>query len=183
VSPARIAPLDLRARVTEAIAVMSAAFGLSARDSRERGVIFERHAQRPGLIAYGAYDDRDGLIGFCYGFPGQDGSWWGMQIQPHLAAAGHADWLGDAFELTELHVHPDHQRRGLGRTLITTVCAEAAQPRVLLSAKAGDSPARHLYHTLGFADLTEPFRFIGFDTPYRVMGAPLPLPAQGRDGD
>ncbi|WP_213454055.1 GNAT family N-acetyltransferase [Rhizomonospora bruguierae] len=175
-TPARIAPLDLSDRVTDAVAVMAAAFGLSTRDSRERGVIFDRHAQRPGLVAYGAFDTGDRLTGFCYGFPGQDGGWWANQIEPHLAAAGHADWLRDAFELTELHVHPDHQRRGLGRTLITTVCGEATEPRVLLSAKAGETPARHLYRTLGFVDLTGPFRFVGFDTPYRVMGASLPLP-------
>lgn len=176
-APPRIAPLDLAARVTDAVTVMTAAFGLSDRDARERTVIFDRHAQRPGLVAYGAFDDLE-LVGFCYGFPGQDGSWWAQQIAPYLSSAGHEDWLDDAFELTELHVHPSHHRKGLGRTLITTVCNRSPLPRALLSVRDGESPAHKLYRSLGFTDLTDPFRFIGFDTRYVVMGAPLPLPAR-----
>jgi GNAT superfamily N-acetyltransferase len=171
----RLAPLDLGARVPEAVTVMAAAFGLSDRESRERAVIFERHAHRTGILAWGALDG-DRLVGFSYGFPGQPGSWWVDQVAHHVKAKGNAEWLTDAFELTELHVHPDHHGKGLGRALITTVCNAAAEPRALLSVKDGDSPARQLYRSLRFVDLTEPFRFVGFDTPYRVMGAPLPLP-------
>ena len=173
----QLGPLDLARRVTEACAVMAAAFSLDDRQERERAMIFERHASRPGLIAWGAFTPDDRLAAFCYGFPGEPGTWWDEQVRPHMLTAGTADWLTGSFELTELHVHPDHQGHGIGRQLITTVCNAAPQPHAVLSVlDHGDSPARRLYSSLGFTDLTAPFRFVGFDALYRVMGAPLPLP-------
>jgi ribosomal protein S18 acetylase RimI-like enzyme len=173
-----ITPFDLAEQLEPALAVMSAAFGLTERGSRERAHIVRRHAARAGIVTRAGFVDGDCLVGFCYGFPSDDSAWWERQILPHLAQAGHDDWLTpDTFELTELHVHPAHQGRGLGRRLITEVLSRAELPRALLSVRAGDSPARRLYTSLGFRDLTAEFFFGPAQPAYTVMGAPLPVPA------
>ena len=46
----------------------------------------------------------------------------------------------------------------------------------LLSTRDADTPARKLYHSLGFTDLLRSYVFPGGGPPYAVMVAPLPLP-------
>jgi ribosomal protein S18 acetylase RimI-like enzyme len=176
-----IAPLALAERAAEAASVMAAAFGLNDTGSgvSTRIQIFRRHGDRPDLISFGAYDEGR-LIGFCYGFPGQPGSWWEEQVRPHLRAARAEEWLADSFELVELHVLPAYQRRGIGHTLLTTVCNASDLPKVILSTPTEAAAARRLYARLGFRDITEPFLFGDGGPPYTVMGAALPLPGHDR---
>ena len=47
--------------------------------------------------------------------------------------------------------------------------------RSILSAIDTDSPARGLYHSLGYQDLARQVLFPSAPKPYAVMGAPLPL--------
>lgn len=156
---------------------MAAAFGISDSDNAAttRRDIFREHARRRGLVALGAFDGPT-LVGFCYGFPGTSSSWWYRQVRPHLAVAGNEDWLTSSFELVELHVLPEYQRRCLGRQLLCSVCAGSDLPRVILSTPMGAAAARRLYTRLGFRDLTGPFAFGGAGPPYTVMGTELPLP-------
>ncbi|HYN94571.1 MAG TPA: GNAT family N-acetyltransferase [Pilimelia sp.] len=172
-----VASFRLDAYVEAALAVMGTALGLPAAGARQRAVIVRRHAARPGLTTRGAFTATGQLVGFCYGFPSQEESWWEQQIRPRLTAAGTGDWLArPAFELTELHVLPERQRCGLGRRLITEVLSSTELPRALLSVRANAVPARSLYRGLGFADLTPPFRFATDQPEYTVMGAELPVP-------
>lgn len=96
-------------------------------------------------------------------------------MEPYLRANGNDHWLDDSFVITELHVHPDHQNRGIGRALITTITDGAAEPRSILSAIDTDSPARGLYFSLGYVDLARQVHFPSAPKPYAVMGAHLPL--------
>jgi ribosomal protein S18 acetylase RimI-like enzyme len=145
-----IGPLDLTARVDEALAVQAVAFALGATTEGR-------------------------LVGFVYGMPNDRTHWWSTVVEPYLRAEGRDDWLDDSFVITELHVHPRHQNRGLGRALITTITDAAAEPRSILSAIDTDSPARGLYHSLGYEDLARRVLFPSAPKPYAVMGAPLPL--------
>lgn len=77
--------------------------------------------------------------------------------------------------ITELHVHPGFQQRGIGRSLITTITDAVGLPRSILSAIDTDSPARGLYRALGYQDLARQVLFPSAPKPYAVMGAPLPL--------
>jgi ribosomal protein S18 acetylase RimI-like enzyme len=175
----QLAPFDLITWLGPVLAVMDAAYGLDDSGSRQRARIVRRHAARAGLIAHGAFADDD-LVGFCYGFPSDDEGWWEQQIRPRMQAAGTAHWLdGRAFALTELHVHPDHHRRGIGRCLITGVLAMTDLPKALLSVRTGARPARRLYASLGFTDLTSPFHFGPGQQAYTVMGSTL-TPTRGQ---
>ncbi|MEU9067778.1 GNAT family N-acetyltransferase [Streptomyces sp. NPDC048109] len=169
-----IGPLDLSAHVDEALAVQAAAFGLGPDEVAVRRQIVLRHMTYAGARALGA-TEQGRLVGFVYGMPNDRAHWWSTVVEPYLRARDNDAWLDDSFVITELHVHPAHQNRGLGRTLITTITDAATQPRSILSAIDRDSPARGLYHSLGYQDLARQVLFPSAPKPYAVMGATLPL--------
>ncbi|NUW39948.1 GNAT family N-acetyltransferase [Nonomuraea rhodomycinica] len=119
------------------------------------------------------------VVGFAYGFHGAPGQWWHDVVYraleersgPRVADA----WLGDAFELAEIHVHPDYQGKGIGRAMITTLCAGRAERSAVLSTHDRPTAARHLYRSMGFTDLLSRFVFPGGYEEYAIAGRPLPL--------
>ncbi len=64
-----IGPVDLAARVDEALAVQAVAFGLDADEVAVRRHIVLRHLLSPGARAYGATTPGGRLVGFVYGMP------------------------------------------------------------------------------------------------------------------
>ncbi|HZF91846.1 GNAT family N-acetyltransferase [Streptomyces sp.] len=170
-----IAPLDLPDHVDEALAVQALAFGLGPDEVAVRRQIVLRHMTYRGARALGATTADGSLAGFVYGMPNSRTHWWSTVVEPYLRAQGNEGWLDDSFVITELHVHPRHQNRGIGRALITAITDGAAEPRSILSAIDTDSPARGLYHSLGYQDLARRVLFPSAPRPYAVMGAALPL--------
>ncbi|MFI9588140.1 GNAT family N-acetyltransferase [Streptomyces sp. NPDC052236] len=170
-----IAPVNLAARVDDALAVQAVAFGLSDDEIDVRRHIVLRHLLYPGARALGAMTESGRLVGFVYGMPNDRGHWWSTVVEPYLRATGTDDWLDDSFVITELHVLPGFQGRGIGRSLITTITDSAEQPRSILSAIDSESPARGLYRALGYRDLARHVLFPSAPSPYAVMGAALPL--------
>ncbi|MFG2771172.1 GNAT family N-acetyltransferase [Streptomyces sp. NPDC048350] len=171
-----IGPVDLAARVDDALAVQAIAFGLSEDEIVVRRHIVLRHLLNPGARAYGATTASGRLVGFVYGMPNDRTHWWSGVVEPYLRSNGTVEWLDESFVITELHVHPDHQGRGVGRELITTITDQSKLPRSILSAIDTESPARGLYRSLGYVDLARQVHFPSAPRPYAVMGAPLPLP-------
>jgi GNAT superfamily N-acetyltransferase len=171
-----VAPVDLSERVDEALAVQAVAFGLGPEEVAIRRQIVLRHLSFPGARALAAHNRAGRLVGFVYGLPNDRTHWWSSVVQPYLRREGNDDWLDESFVITELHVLPAYQGRGIGRRLITGITDTATEPRSILSAIDGDSPARRLYRTLGYRDLARPVHFPSATRPYAVMGAPLPLP-------
>ncbi|WP_407561529.1 GNAT family N-acetyltransferase [Streptomyces sp. 184] len=170
-----VGPLDLAARVDDALAVQAVAFGLTDDEIAVRRHVVLRHLTNSGARALGATTATGRLAGFVYGMPNNRVYWWSTVVQPYLRAVGEDRWLDDTFVITELHVHPAFQQRGIGRELITRITDTAAEPRSLLSAIDAESPARHLYRQLGYRDLAGRVVFPGAPSPYVVMGAELPL--------
>lgn len=172
-----VGAIDLAVQVDEALAVQAQAFGLGPDEIAIRRQIVLRHLACPGARALGATSVADGrLVGFVYGMPNDRSHWWSSVVQPYVRREGNDTWLDDSFVITELHVLPPFQGRGIGRRLITEITDTATEPRSILSAIDGDSPARHLYRSLGYRDLARPVHFPSAARPYAVMGAPLPLP-------
>ncbi|NUS15178.1 MAG: GNAT family N-acetyltransferase [Streptomyces sp.] len=170
-----VEPTDLAAHVDEALAVQAVAFGLGPEEVAIRRQIVLRHLADPGARALTARTEQGRIVGFVYGLPNDRAHWWSSVVQPYLRREGNDGWLDDSFVITELHVLPDFQGRGIGRALITTITDTASEPRSILSAIDGDTPARRLYHGLGYRDLARPVHFPSAARPYAVMGAPLPL--------
>jgi ribosomal protein S18 acetylase RimI-like enzyme len=119
------------------------------------------------------------VIAFAYGFHGGRGQWWHDLVRSALISrSGYGaaiEWLDDSFEVAEVHVHPEYQRRGIGRRLLFRLTGGRAERTAVLSTMDTNSPARRLYRSLGFTDLLTDYRFSGAPVPYAVMGAPLPL--------
>ncbi|GGZ47716.1 acetyltransferase [Streptomyces inusitatus] len=170
-----VEPVDLSARIDEALAVQALAFGLTADEIEVRRHIVHRHLLTPGARALGALTATGRLVGFVYGMPNDRRHWWSTIVEPYLRRTGDEEWLTDSFVITELHVHPAFQARGIGRTLITTITDAADEPRSILSAIDIESPARGLYRRLGYEDLARRVLFPSAPSPYAVMGARLPL--------
>jgi ribosomal protein S18 acetylase RimI-like enzyme len=170
-----VAACDLAAHVDEALAVQAVAFGLGPDEVAIRRQIVLRHLASPGARALAARTGDGRMVGFVYGQPNDRTHWWSSVVQPYLRENGNDEWLDDSFVITELHVLPEFQNQGVGRRLITAITDTAEQPRSILSAIDGDSPARHLYRSLGYRDLARPVHFPSAARPYAVMGAPLPL--------
>ncbi|WP_030686029.1 GNAT family N-acetyltransferase [Streptomyces sp. NRRL B-1347] len=174
-----IGPLDLAARVDEALRVQALAFGLGDDEVAVRRQIVLRHLTYPGARALGATTSDGRLVGFVYGMPNDRAHWWSTVVEPYLRAQGTDGWLDHSFVITELHVRPGYQSRGIGRALITGITDSATEPRSILSAIDAESPARALYRSLGYADLACRVLFPSAPKPYAVMGAPLPLRRPG----
>ncbi|MFF7205894.1 MULTISPECIES: GNAT family N-acetyltransferase [unclassified Streptomyces] len=170
-----VGPVDLAARIDEALAVQALAFGLSDDEVEVRRHIVDRHLLQPGACALGALTGNGRLVGFVYGMPNDRTHWWSTVVEPYLRRGDSDGWLDDSFVITELHVHPAFQGQGIGRELITTITDRALQPRSILSAIDIESPARALYRSLGYRDLARQVLFPSAPSPYAVMGAPLPL--------
>jgi ribosomal protein S18 acetylase RimI-like enzyme len=154
---------------------------------RSRRSVMEQHTRNSGFRALAVRADtgRPGrrapgtIIGFSYGFTGADGQWWHDVVFSALTAkAGEAlaaDWLDDSLEVAEVHVHPDFQHRGIGKSLVLGLAEGRRERTAVLSTPDRDSTARRLYRGLSFADLLTDYTFPGADVPYAVMGAVLPL--------
>ena len=79
-------------------------------------------------------------------------------------------WFSDCFEVVELHVLPDWQGQGIGRTLLRMLLSEAREETAALSALAGpDTRARRLYDSEWFHPLHDRFRFPGSPTEYAIL--------------
>jgi ribosomal protein S18 acetylase RimI-like enzyme len=168
----------LRDHMHEALAIYGEAMGYSPSVVAGRYGYAIQHTERPGFRAVGAFlQTRDGevLVGFAYGYLIAPGQWWHDQVRAALDRRTAKRWLPGAFEVCELHVHPDHQSRGLGRQLLHALVAGLPYPAALLSTPDNDTKAFRLYHADGFVDLARNHRFPGDSRPFAILGAHLPL--------
>ena len=138
----------------------------------QRREIMSSHVVRPGFVGVLAHDDED-LVGFGYGYRGRPGDWWHDVVAAALGRRMAREWLTESFELAELHVRPAYHGRGLGRRVLETVLSAAGGMTIVLSTHDRESPARHLYRSVGFVDLLTGFVFPGSSEVYVVMGKRL----------
>jgi ribosomal protein S18 acetylase RimI-like enzyme len=123
------------------------------------------------------------LLGVAYGYPGAPGQWWQQQVVLGLQRGGSppeeiARLMTSYFELTELHIHPRVQGRGLGEALARRLLAGRSERNVLLSTPetGGESNrAWRLYRRLGFTDVIRRYHFAGDPRAFAILGRALPL--------
>ena len=182
----RIAELPtrwLRDHMHEALAIYGLAMGYDSAVVAGRYGYAVQHTERPGFRAVGAFvetPDGEQLVGFGYGYLTAPGQWWHDQVRAALDRRTAKRWLAGSFEICELHVHPDHQSRGLGRQLLHALLEGVSTPTALLSTPDTDTKAFRLYHADGFVDLARDYHFPGDARPFAILGATLPL--HPRDG-
>jgi ribosomal protein S18 acetylase RimI-like enzyme len=166
----------------------------------QRAAMWLEHIRRRGWQGVAAIEAPDGeqrggtptesaelsdapLLGVAYGYPGAPGQWWRQQVVLGLQRGGLppdeiARLMNSYFELTELHIHPRAQGRGLGEALARRLLADRAEKNVLLSTpEINGEPNRawRLYRRLGFTDIIRGYHFAGDPRPFAILGRALPL--------
>ena len=77
-----------------------------------------------------------------------------VAIEDHTVV-GYIGYLGvlDELEITNIAVHPDHRRQGIGAALLGALIAHAKQTRAIritLDVRVSNAPALSLYEKFGF---------------------------------
>lgn len=181
----RLSADEFRARLPSLLAVYVAAMRYPRGTEYHRAPMWTEHSGRAGWDAIAATfpEDPDTVVGIAYGYRGDARQWWNQQVRAGMRHSGFAaaaidEVLEDYFELTELHVHPDAQGRGVGRLLLRTLLHDRDERSVLLSTPevpGEDNRAWRLYRKMGFQDVVRRFVFTGDARPFAVLGRTLPL--------
>lgn len=159
-----------------AIAVYAEAFARPPYSDPDRGQeirqrLREAHSKRPGFRMLVATASPERVVGMAYGYHGSRGQWWHDTVLKALDPIDAADWLGDAYELVEIAVHPDAQGHGIGTALIAELLDGRPEATCVLSTRT-DSEAHRLYRRLGFEELRS-MTFTEGGYPFYVMGKRL----------
>jgi len=197
-------PRDMQRRLAEALGVYVDAMRYPRGTENQRAAMWLEHLGRRGwqgvaavevdapeaaeaAVAAGgppAAELADApLVGVAYGYPGAPGQWWQQQVVLGLQRVGSppqqiSQLMSSYFELTELHIHPRAQGRGLGEALARRLLAGRGEKYVLLSTpETNDEPNRawRLYRRLGFTDIIRGYHFAGDPRAFAILGRALPL--------
>ena len=176
----------LREHMHEALAIYGLAMGYDPSVVAGRYGYAVQHTEREGFRTVGGFapapEGGEQLVGFGYGYLVAPGQWWHDQVRAALDRRTAKRWLPGAFEVCELHVHPDAQSQGLGRRLLHALVADSDAPVALLSTPDSDTKAFRLYHADGFVDLARNHHFPGDARPFAILGAKLPLQSPAASG-
>jgi ribosomal protein S18 acetylase RimI-like enzyme len=192
-------PNDMERRLGDALGVYVDAMRYPRGTENQRAAMWLEHVRRRGwqgvaVVEVEAAESRGEapsadelsnapLLGVAYGYPGAPGQWWQQQVVLGLQRGGLppqeiARLMNSYFELTELHIHPRAQGRGLGEALARRLLARRAERNVLLSTpETNGEPNRawRLYRRLGFADIIRGYHFAGDPRAFAILGRALPL--------
>jgi ribosomal protein S18 acetylase RimI-like enzyme len=193
-------PKDMERRLSDALGVYVDAMRYPRGTENQRAAMWLEHIRRYGWqgVAVVEVEAAEGLgaqapsaselsdaplLGVAYGYPGAPGQWWQQQVVLGLQRGGLppqeiAQLMNSYFELTELHIHPRAQGRGLGEALARRLLAGRPEKNVLLSTPEtnGESNrAWRLYRRLGFSDVIRRYHFAGDPRAFAILGRALPL--------
>jgi ribosomal protein S18 acetylase RimI-like enzyme len=168
---------ELGRRRDDLLDVYADAMEVSTAAARSRRPIVTAHLDRPGLRAVAATDDGGRLVGVAYGYLGEAGQWWHDQVSSALAPHQVRRWLTGAFEVCELHVRPEWQGQGLGRSLLDRLLAGPPARSAVLTTPDRETKARAFYRGAGWVDLVRGLMFPGDPRAFAVLGKRL----DGRD--
>jgi ribosomal protein S18 acetylase RimI-like enzyme len=192
-------PNDMERRLSDALGVYVEAMRYPRGTENQRAAMWLEHIRRHGwqgaaVVEVEAVEtaghtppvaelSNAPLLGVAYGYPGAPGQWWQQQVVLGLQRGGLpapeiARLMNSYFELTELHIHPRAQGRGLGEALARRLLAGRAEQNVLLSTpETNGEPNRawRLYRRLGFTDIIRRYHFAGDPRAFAILGRALPL--------
>ncbi len=187
-----LSPRDMQRRLGDALGIYVDAMRYPRGTEDHRASMWMEHSRRTGWQAVAAVDvphDHSGspadapMIGIAYGYCGAPDQWWQQQVvagmrRARLAQSEIGSLMGSYFELTELHIHPRAQGRGLGEALARRLLSGRAETWVLLSTpeiRGENNRAWRLYRRLGFTDIIRGHHFAGDPRAFAILGRKLPL--------
>jgi ribosomal protein S18 acetylase RimI-like enzyme len=175
-----VPPSQVRARLAEAMDIYVAAMSYPAASGVQRGIHVLKHSEYASFTCRAAISADGSMVGFGYGYTSLPGQWWHDLVRRAIPA-GNADWLFNAFELSELHVLPQWQGHGIGERMLRSLADGLPHDFMLLSTPEGENRAWRLYRRVGFDDLARDHLFPGDHRPFGVLGARLPFPPPSSD--
>jgi ribosomal protein S18 acetylase RimI-like enzyme len=192
-----LSPNDMAQRLHDALTVYVDAMRYPRGTEGQRAAMWLEHTRRHGWKAVAAVETTTApgepaspealrgapLLGIAYGYCGAPDQWWQQQVVAGLHRIGvPAEEVGalmsNYFELTELHIHPSAQGRGLGEALARRLLTGRNETNVLLSTPEiiGEANrAWRLYRRLGFTDVIRGYHFAGDPRAFAILGRSLPL--------
>lgn len=199
-----LSPDAMRHRLGDALSVYVDAMRYPRGTEDQRASMWLEHTRRRGWKAVAAVEvDTDPdeetadpdftsapLLGVAYGYCGAPDQWWQQQVVQGLRRAGRGaaeinDLMSSYFELTELHINPPAQGRGLGEALARRLLAGRTEANVLLSTPEINGEANRawrLYRRLGFTDVIRGYHFAGDPRAFAILGRTLPLQSDAGPG-
>jgi ribosomal protein S18 acetylase RimI-like enzyme len=193
-------PNDMERRLSDALGVYVEAMRYPRGTENQRAAMWLEHVRRHGWQGVAVVELEAAevlgaeppsaaelsdapLLGVAYGYAGAPGQWWQQQVVLGLQRGGLppqeiAQLMRSYFELTELHIHPRAQGRGLGEALARRLLAGRAEKNVLLSTPETNGEANRawrLYRRLGFTDIIRRYHFAGDPRAFAILGRALPL--------
>jgi ribosomal protein S18 acetylase RimI-like enzyme len=168
-------PRRFGAHLDDAMHIYARAMKYPDYTGAQRGVSARKHLTHDGFACRAAILDDGVLVGFGYGYTTRAGQWWHDLVRRALTKQMAAEWLTNAFELSELHVLPEFQGVGIGRELLVSLADAIPHDSMLLSTPDSDTRAFRLYRNAGFVDLARDYLFPGDARPFAVLGSRLPL--------
>ena len=189
-----LSPGDMQRRLGDALGIYVDAMRYPRGTEDQRASMWLEHTRRAGWTAVAAVDAPPGsedsvelttapMLGVAYGYCGAPDQWWQQQVIQGLERVG-ADHsrisalMNSYFELTELHIRPGAQGRGLGERLTRRLLDGRDEQHVLLSTPEINGEANRawrLYRRLGFTDVIRGYHFAGDPRPFAILGRELPL--------
>ncbi len=144
-------------------------------DERRLREFLPRHTEREAFRFLAAESGEGQLAGFSYGHVGAPGQWWHDIVSKEMDDGARRRWLPEGhFELTELHVHPDFRRQGVGGRLHDALLDGLAGPTAVLTTQTDNVPALILYKGRGWKVVVPEFSFpTNPNQPFCVMGRDL----------
>lgn len=193
-----LSPGDMQRRLPDALAVYVDAMAYPPGTENQRASMWLEHTRRRGWRAVAAVEAAGAqsggaptaeelaaapLLGVAYGYCGAPDQWWQQQVVRGLHRVGLAHTeitrlMTNYFELTELHIHPRAQGRGLGEALARRLLSDRDEAHVLLSTPEINDEANRawrLYRRLGFTDVMRGYHFAGDPRAFAILGRTLPL--------
>jgi ribosomal protein S18 acetylase RimI-like enzyme len=190
-------PQDMQRRLSDALGVYVDAMRYPPGTENQRAAMWLEHTRRRGWQAVAAVEvdtavkaeptsdelSNAPLLGVAYGYCGAPDQWWQQQVVAGLQRSGYPDpeisnLMASYFELTELHISPRAQGRGLGEALARRLLSERSEANVLLSTPEANGEANRawrLYRRLGFIDVIRGYHFTGDPRAFAILGRRLPL--------
>lgn len=182
-------------RLGEALGIYVDAMRYPRGTEEQRASMWIEHTRRHGWKAVAAVEPQAGapdtpedlsgapLLGVAYGYCGAPDQWWQQQVVAGLKRVGAEparidDLMNNYFELTELHIAPHAQGRGLGEGLTRRLLCDRGEKHVLLSTPEINGEANRawrLYRRLGFSDVIRGYHFAGDPRAFAILGRALPL--------
>lgn len=182
-------------RIDELVDIHLAAMNYSPSLFHQRKDLWLSNTGRYGFLCHIALIHGDGVdpnlndmrqrsAGICFSFHGTPDTWWYQQVYRGLVLAGHSreeahSTLTDYSELSEIHVSPHLQGRGIGKALLHTHLQSVSTGKVMLSTpevEGESNGAWRLYRKLGFTDVLRGFLFPSDARPFAILERATHMP-------